>query len=66
MKFEDLSSLDVTPVPNEFFDEMLPEIDDLEELKVILYVLRRTLGSGKFVERISEDEFIEALNKGKK
>jgi len=60
-----LSSLDVTPVPNEFFDEMLPEIDGLGGLKVILYVLRRTLGSGKLVERISEEELIEAIRKGK-
>lgn len=33
-----------TPIPNEFFDEVLPNIKSLAELKVILAVFRRTYG----------------------
>ncbi|MCO6451031.1 MAG: DnaD domain protein [Caldilineales bacterium] len=35
-----------TPIPNEFFSELLPVIDDLAELKVVLYVFWR-LGQGE-------------------
>ncbi len=33
--------LKVTPIPDLFFSELLPQIDDLDELKVTLYVLHR-------------------------
>lgn len=37
----------LTPVPNEFFSEILPMVDDLAELKVILYVFwKLNQGSG--------------------
>ncbi len=34
-------NLKVTPIPDLFFSELLPQIDDLAELKVTLYVLHR-------------------------
>ncbi len=34
-------NLKVTPIPDLFFSELLPQIDDLAELKVTLYVLQR-------------------------
>ena len=30
-----------TPVPNQFFSELLPQIDDLDELKLTLYCFWR-------------------------
>ncbi len=38
-----------TPVPNLFFSELLPQIDDLDELKLTLYCFwRLALKEGQF------------------
>jgi hypothetical protein len=57
MRFRGLTSLNTTPVPDDFFDVLLARIDNLAELKVILYVIRRTFGFGKVVDRISYSQF---------
>ena len=31
----------LTPIPGQFFNDLLPEIDDLDELKLTLYVFWR-------------------------
>lgn len=41
-----------TPIPNEFFDEVLPNIQSLAELKILLAVFRKTYG---WVERIDPE-----------
>jgi DNA replication protein len=48
-----------TPIPSQFFTELLPQIDDLAELKVILYVfwrLERMEGTFRYLKR---DDFVE-------
>jgi hypothetical protein len=57
--------LHTTPVPDQFFDEVLAEIDNLAELKVVLYHMRRTFGFGKLVDRISYSQFFDGIKKGK-
>jgi hypothetical protein len=42
-------------------DVMLPQIRSLAELKVIKYVIRRTFGWGKFVDRISLRQFMHGV-----
>jgi hypothetical protein len=61
MKFQGFASPYTTPVPDEFFDLLLAEIDNLAELKVVLYVLRRTFGFGKLVDRISHSQFARGI-----
>jgi DNA-directed RNA polymerase subunit RPC12/RpoP len=61
MKFQGLTRPFTTPVPDEFFDVLLGRIDSLAELKVVLYVLRRTFGFGKLVDRISYSQFCEGI-----
>ena len=61
MKFQGFTSPHTTPIPDEFFDVLLAEIDNLAELKVVLYVLRRTLGFGKLVDRISHSQFARGI-----
>jgi DnaD/phage-associated family protein len=44
--------LEITPLPNLFFSELIPQIDDLAELKVTLHVywlLHRKKGSPRYV-----------------
>lgn len=61
MEFQGFTSPFTTPVPDQFFDLLLARIDSLAELKVVLYVLRRTFGFGKLVDRISYSQFSEGI-----
>lgn len=65
MDFIGFTSPFTTPVPDEFFDLLLGRIDSLAELKVVLYVLRRTFGFGKLVDRISYGQFCEGIRVGR-
>jgi DNA replication protein DnaD len=42
-----------TQAPNVFFDEMMPEIDTLSELKVVLAIIRQTFGWHKNEDELS-------------
>jgi hypothetical protein len=42
-QFTGYASPNYTPVPDELFDEQLPDLSGAE-LKVLLYVIRRTFG----------------------
>ncbi len=59
----------LTPLPGQFFSELLPEIDHLGELKVILYVfwrLDRIEGSFRYTSRsdfLSDSRFMAGLGK---
>lgn len=61
---------EVTPIPNLFFSALLPEIDDLAELKVILYILwlvSRRRGNNRFVtcrELSSSAAFLSGVDSG--
>ncbi len=63
MKFEGFSSPYTTPTPDQFYDRVLAEIDNLAELKVVLYVIRHTFGWGKFIDRISLSQFAHGITK---
>jgi hypothetical protein len=63
MKFRGFSSPRTTPTPDEFYDRVLAEIDNLAELKVVLYVIRHTFGWGKFIDRISLSQFVRGVTR---
>jgi hypothetical protein len=45
-KFRGYTSPNYTPVPDELFDEQLPDLSGAE-LKLLLYIIRRTFGFKK-------------------
>jgi hypothetical protein len=49
-----------TMVPNELFDELLPEVSGAE-LKVLMYVCRRTFGFGKLEDGIGLTQMLDGL-----
>src|SRR2546422_11317602 len=51
-----------TPVPDELFDELLPDLT-LAELRVLLYVMRRTIGFKKGSDRISKSQLESGIVK---
>lgn len=57
----------LTPLPDQFFEELLPAIDDLNELKATLYVMwaaARKTGRFRYVERAeldNDDHFLQGL-----
>ena len=63
MKFRGFSSPRTTPTPDEFYDRVLAEIDNLAELKVVLYVIRHTFGWGKLIDRISLSQFVHGVTR---
>ena len=48
-----------TQTPNEFFDELLPEIDSMAELKVTLAIIRQTFGWHKVEDKLSLTQLVE-------
>jgi hypothetical protein len=55
-RFPGIDSPNTTPVPDIYFDLLLPELG-LAEWRVLLYVVRRTLGFKKLSDAISLDQF---------
>jgi len=53
--FPGFQSPNYTPVPDELFDVLLPDLT-LAELRVLLYVMRRTFGFKKGSDRISKSQ----------
>jgi Bacteriophage replication protein O len=49
-----------TPVPDELFDEQLPDLSGAE-LKVLLYVIRRTFGFKRESDNISLSQMLNGL-----
>ena len=54
--FEGFEPANTTPVPDILFDELLPELNEAQ-LKVMLYIIRRTLGFKKTADAISLRQF---------
>ena len=50
-----------TPTPNQFYDSALARIDNLAELKCVLYVIRRTYGFAKLIDRIAYSQFVNGI-----
>jgi hypothetical protein len=59
-KFEGFDLPNTTPVPDIVFDELLSELTG-NELKVLLYIIRRTYGFGKNADAISLSQFREGI-----
>jgi hypothetical protein len=59
-RFGGFSSPNYTQTPNELFDELLPRLSE-SELKVLLYVIRRTFGFGKEYDAISINQLAEGI-----
>src|SRR5215218_1623084 len=58
--FQGYSSPNYTPVPDELFDEQLPDLSGAE-LKVLLYVIRRTFGFKKDSDNISLSQMLNGM-----
>src|SRR5512146_2617340 len=48
-----------TQAPNNLFDDLLPQIDSLSELKVLLFAIRKTLGWHQETDYISITQFCQ-------
>lgn len=60
MPFRGFSAPFYTMVPNEIFDCLMPELSG-SELKVLLYVCRRTFGFGKLADGISLGQLLDGV-----
>jgi hypothetical protein len=60
MKFEGFSSPNFTTVPDEFFDDLVPKLGNAE-LRVLLYIIRRTFGFKKERDSISLSQMVEGI-----
>src|SRR6266481_7497925 len=58
--FEGFEPANTTPVPDVFFDVLLPELSGAE-VKVLLYIIRRTLGFKKTTDTISFTQFEKGI-----
>ena len=58
--FKGYASPNYTPVPDELFDEQLPDLSGAE-LKVLLYVIRRTFGFKRESDNISLSQMLNGL-----
>src|SRR5260221_12425326 len=58
--FEGFNIPNTTPVPDIVFDELLSELTG-NELKVLLYIIRRTYGFGKNADAISLSQFRKGI-----
>jgi phage replication O-like protein O len=66
-KFQGFRSPTTTPIPDELFDELMAQLTGAE-LKVLLYICRRTFGFKKERDNISLHQLVEGITtkKGKK
>jgi Bacteriophage replication protein O len=58
--FRGYSKPNYTPVPDELFDEQLPDLSGAE-LKVLLYIIRRTFGFKKESDNISLNQLLHGI-----
>jgi phage replication O-like protein O len=58
--YKGYSSPNYTPVPDELFDEQLPDLSG-SELKVLLYIIRRTFGFKKDSDNISLNQLLHGI-----
>ena len=58
--FEGFNVPNTTPVPDELFDFLLPKLGEAE-LRVLLYVIRRTLGFKRSSDQISLKKLVEGI-----
>jgi len=58
--YSGFKSPNTTQVPDELFDVLLPELSDAE-LRVLLYIIRRTFGFKKEADNISLRQMVEGI-----
>jgi hypothetical protein len=58
--FDGFESANTTPVPDAFFDLLLPDLSN-SELRAMLYILRRTRGFKKDTDAISFNQFLRGI-----
>lgn len=58
--FKGYTKPNYTPVPDELFDEQLPDLSGAE-LKVLLYIIRRTFGFKKESDNISLNQLLHGI-----
>src|SRR5205814_9739207 len=59
-RFQGFRSPNYTQVPDELFDELLPDLSGAE-LKVLLYIIRRTFGFKRDSDSISLSQMLNGL-----
>ncbi len=59
-RFAGFSSPNFTSVPDEFFDELIPRLGSAE-MRVLLYIIRRTFGFKKQVDTISLSQMVYGI-----
>src|SRR5215217_3414056 len=59
-KFQGFRSPNTTPIPDELFDELMAQLTGAE-LKVLLYICRRTFGFKKERDNISLHQLVEGI-----
>jgi DNA-binding MarR family transcriptional regulator len=59
-RFDGFSAPNYTQVPDALFDELLPELTE-SELKVLLYIIRRTYGFKKDADSISLGQMVDGI-----
>ena len=60
LMYQGYASPNYTPVPDELFDEQLPDLSG-SELKVLLYIIRRTFGFKKDSDNISLNQLLNGI-----
>src|SRR3954466_8419915 len=61
-EFAGFSSPNTTPVPDVLFDELLLRLDNAE-LRVLLYIIRRTYGFKRSTDNIAISQMVEGIRK---
>src|SRR4051795_10525273 len=61
-EFEGFSSPNTTPVPDVLFDELLLRLDNAE-LRVLLYIIRRTYGFKRNTDDIAISQMVHGIRK---
>ena len=61
MTFTGFTRPTTTDTPDELFDVIMPRIDNLAELKCVMYVIRHTFGYNKWMDRIALLQFEKGL-----
>jgi hypothetical protein len=61
MTFSGFARPTTTDTPDELFDLIMPRIDNLAELKCVMYVIRHTFGYNKWMDRIALLQFEHGL-----
>jgi hypothetical protein len=59
-KFGGFASPNFTSVPDEFFDELVPRLGNAE-IRVLLYIIRRTFGFKKQTDAISLSQMVDGI-----